>query len=47
MGHPAVMAARDFSGAASGKVTFTPAGITGVLILAKFSFLVSEDAVGM
>lgn len=46
MGHPAVMAARGFSGAAFGKVTFIPAGI-GVLILATFLLLVSPDGMGM
>ncbi|CAO2580045.1 hypothetical protein LEMLEM_LOCUS1252 [Lemmus lemmus] len=40
------MVARDFSGAAFGKVTFIPAGI-GVLSFAKFSSLVSKDAMRM
>lgn len=45
-GHPAVMVARDFSGAAFGKVTFIPAGI-GALIFTQFSSLVSKDATRM
>lgn len=35
MGHLAVMAARDFSGAASGKVTFTPAGSVANVLLTR------------
>lgn len=42
-GHPAVMVARGFSGAAFGKVTFIPAGI-GALVFGKFFSLVSKDA---
>lgn len=42
MGHPVVMAAKAFSGAAFGRVMFIPAG-SRVLISAKFSFLLSKD----